>query len=32
VMEADGSNPRQLTKGLDDRGADHPRWLPQGRF
>ena len=28
-MNADGSNPRELTKGLDNRGADHPRWVPQ---
>ena len=28
IMDADGSNPRLLTKGLDDRGADHPRWVP----
>lgn len=27
VMESDGSTPRQLTRGLQDRGADHPRWL-----
>jgi TolB protein len=27
VMESDGSNPRLLTRGLRDRGADHPRWL-----
>jgi TolB protein len=30
VMAADGRDPRQLTRGVDDRGADHPRWLPQG--
>ncbi|WP_202802819.1 TolB family protein [Singulisphaera acidiphila] len=29
VMDADGKNPRQITRGIDDRGADHPRWLPQ---
>jgi TolB protein len=29
VMDADGRNPRQLTKGIDDRGADFPRWIPQ---
>jgi TolB protein len=29
VMNADGSGARALTKGLEDRGADHPRWLPQ---
>ncbi|MEX2286095.1 MAG: serine/threonine protein kinase [Planctomycetaceae bacterium] len=28
VMDADGSNPRQITKGVDDKGVDHPRWLP----
>ena len=29
VMDADGQNPRRITQGVDDRGADHPRWLPQ---
>jgi Tol biopolymer transport system component len=28
LMDADGRNPRLLTRGLDDKGADHPRWLP----
>jgi hypothetical protein len=28
VMEADGSNPRLITRGFDDKGADHPRWWP----
>jgi TolB protein len=28
VMERDGSRPRMITRGIDDRGADHPRWLP----
>jgi TolB protein len=28
VMDADGRNPRLITRGQDDRGADHPRWLP----
>jgi Tol biopolymer transport system component len=28
VMDADGRNPRQITKGPDDCGVDHPRWLP----
>jgi len=28
-MDADGRNPRLLTRGLDNMGADHPRWLPQ---
>ena len=27
VMEADGKNPRLITRGIDDGGADHPRWL-----
>ncbi len=27
VMDADGKNPRKITHGLEDRGADHPRWL-----
>jgi TolB protein len=27
-MDADGSNQRRLTRGLHNRGADHPRWLP----
>lgn len=29
VMDSDGRHPRMLTRGLDDKGADHPRWLPQ---
>jgi len=29
VADADGRSPRMLTKGLNDRGADHPRWIPQ---
>jgi Tol biopolymer transport system component len=29
VMDADGKNQRQITRGVDDLGADHPRWLPQ---
>ena len=29
VMDSDGRNPRKLTSGIDDKGADHPRWLPQ---
>lgn len=28
VMAADGRHPRRLTRGLEDKGADHPRWLP----
>jgi TolB protein len=27
VMEADGKDPRLITHGTDDIGADHPRWL-----
>jgi len=27
-MDADGGNPRLLSRGWDDKGADHPRWLP----
>ena len=27
VMESDGGNPRQLTRGLQDQGVDHPQWL-----
>ena len=30
VVEPDGRNPRRLTDGLEDQGADHPRWLPRG--
>ncbi|PYJ06602.1 MAG: serine/threonine protein kinase [Verrucomicrobia bacterium] len=30
MMDADGRNPRELTRGLEDKGADHPRWLPHG--
>jgi TolB protein len=28
VMDADGKNQRLLTRGVDEQGADHPRWLP----
>ena len=28
VMDSDGRHPRMLTRGLDNKGADHPRWLP----
>jgi TolB protein len=31
VMKSDGSEPRQLTRGWNDLGADHPRWLGKGR-
>lgn len=27
VMDADGKDPRRITQGIDDLGADHPRWL-----
>jgi TolB protein len=29
VMNANGENARELTRGFDGQGADHPRWLPQ---
>ncbi len=28
IMDPDGSNQRLLTRGVDDLGADHPRWIP----
>ena len=28
VMESDGKNPRMITRGTNDLGADHPRWIP----
>lgn len=28
VADADGKNPRLITRGIDDLGADHPRWIP----
>jgi Tol biopolymer transport system component len=28
VMNSNGENTRLLTRGVDDKGADHPRWLP----
>ena len=31
VADADGQNQRMLTRGLEERGADHPRWVPQAR-
>ena len=30
VMNSDGSDARLLTRGFEDQGADHPRWLPIG--
>lgn len=29
VMDAGGRQERLLTRGLEDQGADHPRWLPR---
>ena len=29
VMDSDGKNAREITRGQDNLGADHPRWLPQ---
>jgi len=29
IMDADGKNARELTRGLNEQGADHPRWLPR---
>jgi len=28
MMNADGTRARRLTGGLEEKGADHPRWLP----
>lgn len=28
VMDANGRHAREIARGLEDRGADHPRWLP----
>ncbi len=28
VMDSHGQNARLLTRGIDDLGADHPRWIP----
>jgi len=28
IMNSDGTGARELTKGRDDLGVDHPRWLP----
>ena len=30
LMESNGRNPRRITQGIDDLGADHPRWIPLG--
>lgn len=32
MMDSDGSNQRVLTRGVEDKGADHPRWVPQGKM
>ncbi len=29
IADSDGKNQRLLTKGVDNLGADHPRWIPQ---
>jgi TolB protein len=29
VMDADGTNAREITRGQEGLGADHPRWLPK---
>lgn len=29
VMDSDGRNPRLITRGIEERGVDHPRWLPR---
>ncbi|MES1213632.1 MAG: serine/threonine protein kinase [Singulisphaera sp.] len=29
VMDADGRNPLEISGGRDNRGLDHPRWVPQ---
>ena len=31
VMNSDGKKPQLITKGIDDLGADHPRWIPTRR-
>lgn len=28
VMNSDGGNAHPVTRGVDDKGVDHPRWLP----
>lgn len=28
IMNSDGTNQRELTRGYNDLGADHPRWIP----
>ena len=29
MLTSDGSEQRPITKGVDSRGVDHPRWLPR---
>lgn len=31
VMDADGCHPQLLTQGVENQGADHPKWLPAPR-
>lgn len=31
VMDSNGKKARLLTRGIDEKGADHPRWLPTSR-
>ncbi len=31
MMDSDGRHARLLTRGVDNQGADHPRWLPGAR-
>ena len=31
VIDVDGKNPRPITKGISDKGCDHPQWLPSKR-
>jgi TolB protein len=31
VMDMNGDNQRLLTRGMEDKGVDHPRWLPHPR-
>jgi TolB protein len=32
LVDANGRNPRLLTRGFENKGADHPRWLPQQNY
>lgn len=31
VMDSEGAKARELTRGFEGRGADHPRWIPRER-